>query len=314
MISFDFQALLEKVLGRFLDKKLYSERHIQPQLHYGSDLSPDKCQRQIWHELHTPELRRPLTLGEKIRFYGGHAQEALIAEAFEFSLHNPEDKKGLEALLGAKILKVEKQVTVAPKRPSAKRWASGRADIMLTLEVAGKTGKYLLEVKAPRAASIDRGLSDRYIWQISPYYWDIKEKLGLEGAVVVLIDREGSNGVRAFVLPEEKLVPVEAIALQERLKDQLYDLVVPGNEPDQPGHKVQYRREIHVWKKQAPKAFKVRDWQCGYCQFSDHCQPGPEEIEVFPSAVPEHNWAMAKKAAEVAWANGLKTTPFKYKM
>jgi DNA-directed RNA polymerase subunit H (RpoH/RPB5) len=255
-------------------------------LHYGSDLSPDKCERAIFYSLRGAR-RDPETLGSQLRFWGGRTFERAIGDAL------------------ARTTKVIRQMLVKPLRPSAWCWSPGHVDLVLPEH------EHFHEIKAPRAEAFGYAKSDptrlvreSYRWQASAYFHELKRRGVARSGSFIFLDREGENEPIEVPLTGELLIPEEKIIAEEERKAYL---VTAKTEPARIPRSVVAR----VWKGK-PKQGRVlrvvaeRHWSCGYCPFFGTCKPGnPEEsVELSKDQV---DYAIA--CAENRWAAGATTTP-----
>lgn len=264
-------------------------------LRYSSDLSPDACNRSIFYRLSGAQ-RDPETLGEQLRFKGGHIFEALGHDA-------------LRAFLGKDA--VFAQENIRPLRPSAWAFAAGHADVVLAKE------KRLLEFKAPRANAFEwagddnKGLvREGYRWQASSYFWELKGRGVVESAAWIFLDREGSHSPVEVELEGDLLIPLEKIVEEEKRKASIFwpraqtetAPLLTKEVPDR------LPREVSV------SALKGRGkdgrtlsaaanlhWKCSYCQFSKFCKPGPKSAIY---ELTDEEKSLALQEAEKRWAQG----------
>jgi hypothetical protein len=266
-------------------------------LHYGSDLSPESCERKTWYRLHGV-ARDPSELGSEIRFHGGRVWEKALLDALEANgVALRRVRELTDPRTGRVYLKPDAELVMHPLRPSAWAWV-GHADAIMVKE------RKLLECKAPRAGLFARAKNDprklvkaSYAWQASAYFWELRRTNRIDSAAFVFIDREGANRPVEVPLEGDLLIPLEKIVEQEAARARLLTLAeVPERKA---GTLV-----VEVLKGRAKKnpvrtvrATETRYALCSYCPFQGVCQPGPEERDV--TLAPE------RQAAEIARAEAL---------
>lgn len=276
----------KSALVAFLERDGFNSDYERDRLHYGADLSPDKCERAIFYSLRGAE-RDPETLGSQLRYWGGRVFENVIADAL------------------ATQTKVLRQVLVKPLRPSAWCWSPGHVDIVLP-----ERGHFH-EVKAPRAEAFGYAKSDptrlvreAYRWQGSAYFHELKRRGLVETGSFLFLDREGENEPIEVPFEGELVIPEDRIVAEEGRKAYL----ITAKEPPA---RVARSVVARVWKGK-PKQGRVvravseRHWSCSYCSFFGVCQPGNPEQEV-TLAKDQVDFAIA--TAEKRWNAGATTTP-----
>lgn len=259
-----------------LDRHLRRTREEKRLLRYSSDLDPGKCDRQVWLELHGADVA-PDALGKLLMFEVGDLVE----------------KEIVVAALAEQGLLRSTQVVGHPRRPIAlERWNDMHADAVL---VDGT----LLEVKTQRSHSfararrrdgsvdIEKLVKSGHRWQTSAYFDALKDEYGLTRAVVLELDREGSNTpVQVDLGATGLLISSDAIAFQEerRARVAFSDVLPPA---------IARKTHVRVWKGkpkeegalQVGKAWARTvgelPWNCSYCPFRGvSCDPGPDEQEL----------------------------------
>lgn len=257
-------------------------------LRYGSDLSPEACERRIWSRLNKlPEDAKGL--GDEIRFEGGRHFEGLVLDALE--------RAGFA---------VARQVEARPRRPSAWAFAPGHADGVVT---APDGQRVLVEVKAPSSAVMASALGnprklvrESYRWQLSAYWHALAELEEVERASWLFVDREGAHEPVEVPLEGDLIVPLEKIVAQEVERSRLFGLAAA---PD----RIAGTTVVRAWKGRGKKperilkAFALPAWQCGFCPYVESCKPGEDETEIeLPGETRERVLARAEKT----WADATK--------
>lgn len=255
-------------------------------LRVGADLKPDGegCQRATVYRLRgVPQ--DPWDLGTRIRLKGGVEKEQDVVAAFAHSDY-----------------KVETQVACWPMRPSFWAFAPGHADLLLT------DRKHLIEVKAPRAWLFEQAKRDpkilvktAYAWQLSFYFHHLRSQGRAKTAAFLFIDREGSHQPVEIPFTPDMEIPLDQIVALEVERTHLVGAKeLPGRPPYSLEIKVQKGRKKNP-PQRVVKARELRHWACGYCQYAETCQPGPEERECEVASLPEAIVRDAKAEAEALW-------------
>ncbi|HSH44426.1 MAG TPA: PD-(D/E)XK nuclease family protein, partial [Longimicrobiales bacterium] len=202
-------------------------------------LPGEGCPRQLWLRLRGAEAR-PHTLGEQLRFDRGHYFHEYMVDVLN---------KGLPK--GWTVKLVEQSLTGL--LPHGIR---GTLDVLL--EHPG--GVRVLDFKTVRGRAFayldDAKLAHQL--QVRTYSMAIDA----EGADVLYIDREGTNGVRAFRVERDD-EQVRACA----------EAVVGYASADEPEPVLE--PELGIRENKGPDSVYLNEpWQCQYCEFRDVSCPG----------------------------------------
>ncbi len=273
---------LEEILARHLAVKQRSLPHLN-RLRYSSDLDPAACSRSIVLRLRKTKPDQN-SAGELLRFHGGHLWESILGDALEAA--------------GKRVLR---EVPLRPLRPSSWCWADGHADLVLPDEPGGGL---LIECKAPRSDSFKRGeaglVKDAHRWQASAYLHELRAMGVAQRGCIVYLDREGSNAPQVFELDQQRLIPLEAVRVQEAERAALFEIVNDATKALPPRLSREVRAAVMKTGKRIVATADL-PWRCSYCAFRGTCRPGAEAIPYKPTPDEEEK---AREEARVRWERG----------
>lgn len=287
----DIESLLLKHLTKPGRRQPLPEQNF---LRYSSDLSPDACLRSIHYRL-TGTPRDPETLGEMLRYEGGHIFEGILRDA-------------LREIDGG----IFEQVLVRPLRPSAWAFATGHADTVLVKD------RVLIEVKAPRGNAFHYASKNKwglvregYRWQAAAYLHELRARNVVDTGRWIFLDREGSNRPVTVEMDDKIIPPLEEIIHEEDRKASIFwpDARVEGarglpptlTKTQPPRLPREIVAAVSKANGHAVKATADLSWRCSYCAFAGTCKPGPE---VLPRNLTPEQVADARSQARAKWANG----------